>query len=52
MVNEKMYEDIHTYKDKEIYGKKYQPSEEVLRYNEDEKSDNLLAGMQKRKKSN
>lgn len=48
----KMYEDIHTYKDKEIYGKKYQPSEEVLRYNEDEKSDNLLAGMQKRKKSN
>lgn len=48
----KMYDDIHTYKDKEIYGKKYQPSEEVLHYNEDEKSDNLLAGMQKRKKSN
>lgn len=48
----KMYEDIHTYKDKEIYGKKYQPSEEVLRYNEDEKSDNLLEGMQKRKESN
>jgi len=48
----KMYEDIHTYKDKEIYGKAYQPSNEVLRYNEDEKADNLLEGVQKRKESN
>lgn len=48
----KMYEDIHTYKDKEIYGKAYQPSDEVLYYNEDDKADNLLAGVQKKKESN
>ena len=28
----KMYESIHTYKDKELYGKSYQPVEEVLSY--------------------
>lgn len=31
----KMYEDIHTYKDEEIYGKTYQPVDEVLHFDED-----------------
>ncbi|HLR52683.1 MAG TPA: GNAT family N-acetyltransferase [Candidatus Avamphibacillus sp.] len=30
----KMYESIHTYKDKELYGKSYQPVEEVLSFDE------------------
>lgn len=36
----KTYETIHTYKDKQIYGKSYQPVEEVLSI--DEKKENLL----------
>ncbi|MBB6453048.1 GNAT superfamily N-acetyltransferase [Salirhabdus euzebyi] len=42
----KMYEDIHTYKDKEIYGKSYQPVDEVLKIDKDRDSnifDNLEA---------
>ncbi|MEQ2525741.1 N-acetyltransferase [Robertmurraya yapensis] len=31
----KTYESIHTYKDKQIYGKNYQPVEEVLTFEED-----------------
>ncbi|RLL45063.1 N-acetyltransferase [Oceanobacillus piezotolerans] len=38
----KMYEVIHTYKDEEIYGKSYQPAEEVLTYDENRKSANIL----------
>lgn len=38
----KMYETIHTYKDKELYGKSYQPVEEVLNYDEKRITDNIL----------
>lgn len=38
----KMYESIHTYKDKEIYGKSYQPVVEVLDYDEERQSEDLL----------
>ncbi len=37
----KTYEEIHTYKDKELYGKTYQHVDEVLTI-EDEKEDNIL----------
>ncbi|PKR78345.1 GNAT family N-acetyltransferase [Halalkalibacillus sediminis] len=35
----KMYEQIHTYKDEEFYGKCYQPVEEVLKIDKDRESD-------------
>lgn len=38
----KTYEMIHTYKDKQIYGKAYQPVEEVLTFEEDGNRDNVL----------
>lgn len=38
----KMYKSIHTYKDKEIYGKSYQPVEEVLNFDEDSESEDLF----------
>ncbi len=37
----KMYEDIHTYKDKVIYGKSYQSVDEVLTLKKDEQEDIL-----------
>ncbi|GGB40179.1 GNAT family N-acetyltransferase [Virgibacillus dakarensis] len=40
-----MYEDIHTYKDEELYGKSYQPVDEVLIYDEERESDNLFDGL-------
>lgn len=43
----KMYEDIHTYKDKEMYGAAYQPVDEVLVYDEARDSDNLFAKLDK-----
>ncbi|MFC4620123.1 GNAT family N-acetyltransferase [Camelliibacillus cellulosilyticus] len=39
------YEEIHTYKDKEIYGKSYEPVEEVLTIG-DQKDENILKGLQ------
>lgn len=42
----KMYESIHTYKDKELYGKSYQPVEEVLNYDETRKVENVLESIQ------
>jgi hypothetical protein len=45
----RMYEDIHTYKDEEIYGKAYQPVDDVLTYDKKRESDNIFAGIQKRK---
>ncbi|MCA1031071.1 GNAT family N-acetyltransferase [Bacillus timonensis] len=39
----KTYEMIHTYKDKELYGKSYQDVEEVLSYDEDKDNENILA---------
>ncbi|AVQ98659.1 acetyltransferase YjbC [Oceanobacillus picturae] len=41
----KMYEDIHTYKDEEIYGRAYQPVDEVLSYDEDNARDDILKGL-------
>lgn len=41
----KMYEDIHTYKDKEIYGESYQPVDEVLQFDEERKSNDLFKGL-------
>ncbi|MRG87081.1 GNAT family N-acetyltransferase [Salinibacillus xinjiangensis] len=35
----KMYKNIHTYKDKELYGKSYQPVDEVLTFNDEESDD-------------
>ncbi|RSK26479.1 N-acetyltransferase [Bacillus sp. HMF5848] len=39
------YEKIHTYKDKEIYGKEYQDVDDVLTYDEDRDADNVLKGV-------
>ncbi|WP_099157140.1 GNAT family N-acetyltransferase [Virgibacillus ndiopensis] len=47
----KMYEDIHTYKDEEIYGKSYQPVEEVLSYDEDRESNNIFEGLREPEKA-
>lgn len=38
----KMYKEIHTYKDKEIYGKEYEPVEEALNFANQTKTDNIL----------
>ncbi|MFE8700385.1 GNAT family N-acetyltransferase [Cytobacillus sp. FJAT-54145] len=38
----KTYEMIHTYKDKHFYGQSYQPVEEVLTFEEDRDTENLL----------
>ncbi|SEU03065.1 Acetyltransferase (GNAT) domain-containing protein [Salinibacillus kushneri] len=37
----KMYKNIHTYKDKELYGKSYEPVDKVLTFNED-RNDNIF----------
>lgn len=47
----KMYEDIHTYKDEELYGKSYQPVNEVLSYDENGDRRNILDGLNTIKKS-
>src|SRR5690625_5411979 len=38
----KMYESIHTYKDKEIYGKSYQPVDEVLNFDKGEDGESVF----------
>jgi ribosomal protein S18 acetylase RimI-like enzyme len=38
----KTYDMIHTYKDKHFYGKYYQPVKEVLSFNEEPESGNIL----------
>jgi GNAT superfamily N-acetyltransferase len=38
----KTYDKIHTYKDQHFYGVSYQPVEEVLTFNEDPQSKNIL----------
>ncbi|WP_077623053.1 GNAT family N-acetyltransferase [Sediminibacillus massiliensis] len=38
----KMYEDIHTYKDEELYGKSYQPVDEVLTYDNQRNSEDIF----------
>ncbi|MDC3413679.1 GNAT family N-acetyltransferase [Aquibacillus sp. 3ASR75-11] len=46
-----MYEDIHTYKDKELYGKSYQPVEEVLTYDDNLNSNNIFNGLNETEKA-
>ncbi|MFC3040577.1 GNAT family N-acetyltransferase [Virgibacillus xinjiangensis] len=41
----KMYEDIHTYKDEEIYGKAYQTADEVLSFDENRECDDILENL-------
>ncbi|GGA74055.1 GNAT family N-acetyltransferase [Ornithinibacillus halotolerans] len=43
----KMYESIHTYKDKEIYGESYQPVDEVLTYDQERESNDILGELNK-----
>jgi len=38
----KTYDMIHTYKDQKFYGDSYQPVEEVLTFNEDVETENIL----------
>ncbi|AIM17087.1 MULTISPECIES: GNAT family N-acetyltransferase [Neobacillus] len=38
----KTYHLIHTYKDEQFYGESYQPVDEVLTFNEDTSSENIL----------
>ena len=38
----KMYEQIHTYKDKEIYGDSYEAVDKVLTFNDDNNNDDIL----------
>nr|WP_239587884.1 GNAT family N-acetyltransferase [Gracilibacillus alcaliphilus] len=42
-----MYEDIHTYKDKELYGKTYRSVDEAVKYDTNRKSDNIFHSIQK-----
>lgn len=44
-----MYVDIHTYKDEEIYGKPYQSAEEVLSYDKNRNSKDILKNLDKQK---
>ncbi|WP_101843484.1 GNAT family N-acetyltransferase [Halobacillus sp. Marseille-P3879] len=42
-----MYEEIHTYKDSEFYGKSYQPVEEVLTLDEDRNANDILKDLKR-----
>jgi GNAT superfamily N-acetyltransferase len=46
----KMYEDIHTYKDEELYGKSYQHVDDVLTYDEESGADDIFDKMHPPKK--
>ncbi|MDX8045791.1 GNAT family N-acetyltransferase [Gracilibacillus sp. S3-1-1] len=48
----KLYEDIHTYKDKELYGKSYQPVEEVLSYDDNREANNIFDMLENKSKEN
>lgn len=41
----KMYEDIHTYKDREVYGKPYKPVEEVLSLNKKRRTEDIFESL-------
>ncbi|MCP3031978.1 GNAT family N-acetyltransferase [Halobacillus sp. A1] len=43
----RMYEEIHTYKDSEFYGKSYQPVDEVLTIDEKREADDILKDLKK-----
>ncbi|MFB1050088.1 GNAT family N-acetyltransferase [Paraliobacillus sp. JSM ZJ581] len=41
----KIYEDIHTYKDEEVYGQAYQSTEEVLSYDKKRDTDDIFGAL-------
>lgn len=41
----KMYQDIHTYKDEEIYGKTYQPVDEVLHFDKNNETASIFSDL-------
>ncbi|WP_017470556.1 GNAT family N-acetyltransferase [Amphibacillus jilinensis] len=43
-----MYEDIHTYKDKELYGQAYQGVEEVLSYDQARKTKDIFKNLKEK----
>ncbi|UOQ46929.1 GNAT family N-acetyltransferase [Gracilibacillus caseinilyticus] len=45
----RMYKDIHTYKDAEIYGKSYQHVDEVLTYNNEREADDIFEALDRQK---
>ncbi|GAA0301309.1 GNAT superfamily N-acetyltransferase [Gracilibacillus halotolerans] len=45
-----MYEDIHTYKDEEVYGESYQSADEVITYDDNREVDNIFEAIQEKKK--
>ncbi|WP_407271042.1 GNAT family N-acetyltransferase [Radiobacillus sp. PE A8.2] len=47
----RMYEDIHTYKDEEFYGKSYQHVDEVLSYDEKRDSDDIFSSIKQAEKA-
>lgn len=44
-----MYEDIHTYKDKEVYGEAYQSVDEAITYDDNREVDNIFAELDRKK---
>lgn len=46
----RMYEDIHTYKDEQLYGKPYQKAEEVLSYDQKRKTDDIFGALKETNK--
>ncbi|WP_404451744.1 GNAT family N-acetyltransferase [Virgibacillus necropolis] len=46
-----MYDQIHTYKDEEIYGQSYQPVDEVLSYDTDRDSEDILQSLKSTEKA-
>ncbi|SNZ14292.1 Acetyltransferase (GNAT) domain-containing protein [Terribacillus aidingensis] len=45
-----MYEQIHTYKDKDLYGKAYQEADEVLTFEKDAAKDSIFHTLKENKK--
>ncbi|ASN06516.1 GNAT family N-acetyltransferase [Virgibacillus necropolis] len=54
VIYEKMkhtYDHIHTYKDEEIYGRSYQPVDEVLSYDTDRENEDIFKNLKKPEKA-
>ncbi|PAF39258.1 GNAT family N-acetyltransferase [Terribacillus saccharophilus] len=45
-----MYEQIHTYKDKQLYGESYQESDEVLTFSKDTEKDSIFDTLKEKQK--
>ena len=44
-----MYEVIHTYKDKEVYGESYQSADEAITYDDNREVDNIFAELERKR---